>query len=289
MPSAETPPEIFDRHLRRIRRDRAAPRFADHAFLNDHMIAELVDRLDGVKRRFTHALDLGTANGSFATALRTRGVKVTALDAGHRFAADTGSVQADEDRLPFADASFDLVVSAGVLDTVNDLPGALALIRRVLRPDGLFLGAMSGAGSLRTLKAAALAADIAIEGGARARVHPQVDVRAAGDLLARAGFALPVADSFGLQVRYSSLLGLIADLRGMAWTNILAGERAPVSREWIAHAAAAFAARAEPDGKTSEHFEIVCLTGWSPGPDQPVPARRGSGTVSLATALKPAP
>jgi len=287
MSPTETPPEIFDRRVRRLRRDRAAPHFADHAFLREHMTAELVERLDGVTRDFTHALDLGTADGSIATILRERGMKVTTLDPGHRFAAGAAGVQADEDRLPFADASFDLVVSAGTLDSVNDLPGALALIRRVLRPDGLFLGAMLGAGSLTVLKAATLAADIAIEGGVRPRIHPQIDVRSAGDLLARAGFAMPVADSFGLQVRYSSLIGLTADLRGMASTNILVGQHAPVSRDWIGQAASAFAQRCDPDGKTAEHFEIVCLTGWSPGPDQPVPARRGSGTVSLATALKP--
>jgi SAM-dependent methyltransferase len=282
----DTPPEIFDRRIRRMRRDRAARHFADHAFLRDHMGAELLERLDAVKRRFTDALDLGTADGSLALHLRSRGMRVVTVDAGFGFAAAQGGVQADEDRLPFADASFDLVMSAGGLESVNDLPGALALIRRVLRPDGLFLAAMPGAGSLATLKAAALAADIAMDGGVRPRVHPQVDVRAAGDLLGRAGFALPVADSFPLQVRYASLFGLIGDLRGMAATGLLASGHPAVSRRWISEAAASFAGRADPDGKTAEHFEIICLTGWSPGPDQPQPARRGSGAVSLADALR---
>jgi SAM-dependent methyltransferase len=282
----DTPPEIFDRRIRRMRRDRAVRHFADHAFLRDHMGAELLERLDAVKRRFTDALDLGTADGSLALHLRSRGMRVVTVDAGFGFAAAQGGVQADEDRLPFADASFDLVMSAGGLESVNDLPGALALIRRVLRPDGLFLAAMPGAGSLATLKAAALAADIAMDDGVRPRVHPQVDVRAAGDLLGRAGFALPVADSFPLQVRYASLFGLIGDLRGMAATGLLASGHPAVSRRWISEAAAAFAGRADPDGKTAEHFEIICLTGWSPGPDQPQPARRGTGTVSLADALR---
>lgn len=285
--SSASPPEIFDRRIRRLRRDRAAPDFADHAFLRDHMVEELLDRLDGVKRGFSRALDLGAANGSIADALRARGMHVTTLDPGYRFAAQAHGVQADEDRLPFADASFDLVVSAGALDSVNDLPGALALIRRALLPDGLFLGAMLGAGSLRTLKSTALAADMATEAGARPRIHPQIDVRAAGDLLSRAGFALPVADSFALDVRYSSLLRLTTDLRGMAATNLLAGEHAGISREWLAHAATAFAEKADPDGKTPEHFEIICLTGWSPDPGQPAPARRGSATMSLAAALEP--
>jgi hypothetical protein len=134
-----------------------------------------------------------------------------------------------------------------------------------------------------------LAADMAGGGAVRARVHPQIEVRAAGDLLARAGFALPVADSHRLSARYSSLFSLFSDLRGMAATNILAGSRPPLTRRWLADAVAAFAERAEPDGKTTEHFEIVAFTGWSPGPDQPKPAKRGSASASLAEALRKKP
>lgn len=284
-PRMSAPPEIFDRRIRRIRRDRAAQGFSNHDFLRAAMIDDLLDRLDGVTRTFTRALDLGTANGTLAQALRARGMTVTTADAGARFAS--GGVQADEDRLPFADAGFDLVMCAGGLESVNDLPGALALIRRALKPDGLFLGAMIGAGSLSALKATALAADMVTDGAARARIHPQVDVRSAGDLLGRAGFAMPVADGYGLDVRYGSLFGLFADLRGMAATNILAGERAPLTRAWLTAAADAFAARADAGGKTPERFEIVTMTGWAPAPEQPRPARRGSGRVSLADALRP--
>ncbi len=151
-------------------------------------------------------LDLGSFGGDFAPA----GARIARLDAGFGFARRSGGIQGDEDRLPFADAAFELVVSAGVLDSVNDVPGALALVRRVLRPDGLFLGAFAGAGSLAVLKGAFLAAEPA------ARFHPQIDVRAAGDLLARAGFALPVADVETLSVRYAGIGNLLRDVRGMA-------------------------------------------------------------------------
>src|SRR4051812_42838416 len=151
------------------------------------MLEGLLDRLDGVKREFRDVLDLG----SFAGDLQLPGARIARLDAGFGFARAAGGVQADEDRLPFADASFDLVISAGVLDQVNDVPGALALVRRVLRPDGLFLGAFAGAGTLATLRACILAAEA---DRPAARFHPQIDVRSAGDLLSRAGFALPVAD-----------------------------------------------------------------------------------------------
>ncbi len=129
-----------------------------------------------------------------------------------------------------------------------------------------------------------LAADD-VEGGAAARVHPQIDVRAAGDLLVRAGFALPVVDSQPVEVRFRSLPDLVRDLRGMGATNLLASRsRRPLGRHALAAAIADFDSAGD---KTTERFEILHLLGWSPSPDQPRPAARGSATVSLADALKP--
>lgn len=270
--------EIFDRALRRRRRDRAAPRYPAFTFLRDHMLDGIAERLDAVKRDFAEVLDMGSFGGDFALP----GARIVRMDAGFGFAQQGGGVQAEEDRLPFADASFDLVVSAGVLDQVNDVPGALALARRVLRPDGLFLGAFLGAGTLSTLRACLMAAEAERP---VARFHPQIDVRSAGDLLGRAGFALPVADVETLTVRYANFANLLRDLRGMAATNLLPGAP-PLSRTTLARAAEAFAARADADGRTTERFEIVYLTGWAPDPSQPQPARRGSATASLAEALK---
>lgn len=282
-----TPPDIFDRRLRALRRDRAAPVFAENAFLREAMIEGLLDRLDLVTRPIATALDLGCADGTLTGALRARGIAVTPADAGARFAEAAGGVQCEEDRLPFAPESFDLVVSAGVLDTVNDLPGALVQIRRILKPDGLFLAAFLGAGSLATLRDVVRAADAAAEGGMTQRFHPQIDVPAAGDLLVRAGFALPVADGEAVDVRYGSPLRLMADLRGMAAGNQLSGQRPPwLGRARLAEIARLFAARADLDGRTRESFQMIFLTGWAPGPDQPKPAKRGSATTSLAAALK---
>jgi len=270
----------FDRSLRRLRRNRAG----DSAWLETRIADELAERLDLVARRFESALVLGGSR-TLADLMRARGIKVMHADAGARLS--TGGVQCDEDRLPFADGAFDLVVAAGALDTVNDLPGALVLIRRALQPDGLFLAAFAGAGSLPSLRAALAAADEAEGKGASPRIHPQVDVRAAGDLLGRAGFALPVADSERLNVRYASLLPLVRDLRAIAATNILAARaRRPIGRLGLAAAIADFESRAEPDGRTAERFEIIHLSGWAPAPGQPQPARRGSATASLADALK---
>ncbi|MGI4733283.1 MAG: class I SAM-dependent methyltransferase [Janthinobacterium lividum] len=273
-----SPTELFDRATRRFRRDRAQPDWPAHDFVRAQMLDGIDERLDAVTRRFSDVLDLGCFDGGYVP---PAGARVARCDAGARFAAQAGGVQADEDRLPFADGAFDLVVSAGVLDQVGDVPGALTLARRALRPDGLFLAAFLGAGSLPTLRAVLLEAEA---DRPAARIHPQVEVRAAGDLLVRAGFAMPVADVEVLTVRYAGLARLLADLRGMAATNLLAG-RSPLPRAALGRAAEAFASRAGPDGRTEERFAIVNLSGWAPSADQPRPARRGSGTTSLAAAL----
>jgi NADH dehydrogenase [ubiquinone] 1 alpha subcomplex assembly factor 5 len=278
----------FDRRLRWLRRDRAATRFAGADYLHRLVADDLLERLDLVKRDFRDALDLGCAGGYLAGRLRERGVDVTAADPGFAFALMAGGVQCDEDRLPFGEGAFDLVVSVGVLDSVNDLPGALLLIRKALRPDGLFLGAFAGAGSLPRLRNAMLAADSA-EGGAAPRIHPQIDVRAAGDLLARAGFALPVTDGHSLDIRFAGLPSLIADLRAMGATSVLAERSRPLGPNGYAAAIAHFDSHADTDGKTAERFEIVHMLGWAPSPHQPKPAARGSGTTSMAEALRPKP
>jgi SAM-dependent methyltransferase len=270
-------PDIFDRAARRQHRDRAAAGFSGYDFLRAVMLDGIQERLDSVKRSFADVLDLGCFDGGFMP-----GAAITRVDAAARFAGIAGGIVAEEDHLPFAEASFDLIVSAGVLDSVNDLPGALIQARRALRPDGLFLAAFVGAGSLVSLRAALRVAE-----GDRpaARLHPQIDVRSAGDLLMRAGFALPVADGETLNVRYGDLGGLMRDLRGMAANNALVGRR-PLRRDTLVRAYQAFADLADSDGRVPERFEIIFMTGWAPAPSQPQPARRGSATTSLAAALK---
>lgn len=253
------------------------------------MVEALLERLDLVTRRFTRALDLGCADGALTQALRGRGLEVVSTDAGARFADAAGGVQCDEDRLPFGPGEFDLIVSAGALDGVNDLPGALIQCRRTLRPDGLFLAVFTGAGSLPRLRAALIEADGAMGDAVPQRIHPQIDVRAAGDLLVRAGFALTVTDGETVRASYADPFRLMGDLRGMAGTNLLAGQSPPwLGRRRLAAVAEAFARGAGPDGRTEERFELVFMTGWSPGPDQPQPAKRGSATASLAATLRPA-
>ncbi|MGQ0559482.1 MAG: class I SAM-dependent methyltransferase [Sphingosinicella sp.] len=261
---AHAPERPFDRRLRRLRRDRAASSSGLDP-IHRHGADELFERLRLVKHSFAVALVLGCGDSRLGRQLREQGMPVVNADAGYRFAAAAGGVQCDEDLLPFADESFDLVVSAGGLDVVNDLPGALVLIRRVLKPGGLFLAALAGAGSLVRLKQSIRAAE-QFEGLVPSpRIHPQIDVRAAGDLLARAGFAMPVADCETLTLRYAGFDSLIADLRAGGATNLLAERsRAWLGRGTLEAARTDFAAAAQADGKTAEKIGLIYLSGWRP-------------------------
>ena len=220
---------------------------------------------------------------------------------GHRYPAaivtrigphpDPGSALGDAEHLPLAPQSCDLIVSALALQRVNDLPGALVQIRRALKPDGLFLASLAGGRTLHELRAVLTEAEMRVSGGASPRVDPFADVRDAGGLLQRAGFALPVADSELIMARYPDLFALMADLRAMGATNALvARSRQPAKRAMLVEAARLYAERfADADGRIRATFEIVSVSGWAPHESQQKPARRGSGTVSLAAVLGPKP
>lgn len=275
------PPEIFDRRRRRALRQRAARRGGDR-FLWQYVADELRERLALVSREFESALIIGPMAQYAANIMDGRQCNVTSVCVSN--AEIDGAIIAEEDRPPFEPASFDLVIAGGTLDSVNDLPGALVQIRRILKPDGLFLGHMFGAGSLATLKSLMMAADGDI---AAPHIHPQIDLRSAADLLSRAGFALPVADSDAMPVRYRDWRSIIADIRDAGIGNALAGPRRYPGRDKLARLDTEWRRRADQYGKLEEQFVHMYLSGWAPSPSQPKAAQRGSGTVSLASALKP--
>ncbi len=279
-----TSPEIFDRALLR-RRQRRARALGPVTFLLDRVADEFADRLSAVMRRFDLAVDLGTPNDAVSTALSRLDSIGAIVRAG--FAAEPGSVAADEETLPFGDASLDLVVSGLALQFVNDLPGVLVQIRRALKPDGLFLAALLGGETLTELRQSFAAAESEIEAGISPRVVPFADLRDLGALLQRAGFALPVTDIDRITVRYATPFDLMGDLRRMGATNVLADRRrVPLRRATLLHMAEIYAERfADADGRLRATFEIVWLSGWAPHPDQPKPLRPGSAKTRLADAL----
>jgi SAM-dependent methyltransferase len=225
-------------------------------FLADDMIEDILDRLAFLRHAPTTALLIGDVTQSLGAALEAQGIVVTRADP----APLPGEIGLEQEApLPFAQG-FDFIAVLGTLDTVNDLPGALVHLRRALAPDGLAMMSFTAAGSLPSLRSMMLAAD-----GDRPapRVHPQVDVRAGGQLLQRAGFADPVIDSRSLAVRYRSLGRLVQDLREQGLSNCLARTGAPLGKAALARAQEAFAQMADAEGRVTETFEILTLSGWA--------------------------
>lgn len=283
--------QIFDRRAVRRHRDRAAPRLAQHDFLFTDAAERLADRLLDVTRRFPLALDLGCHSGELGRILAGRGgidrlVQCDLAEAMVRRAGGHGVV-ADEEFIPFADGTFDLVLSNLSLHWVNDLPGTLAQIRRILKPDGLFLAALLGGDTLVELRRAWMEAELSEEGGVGPRVSPFADVRDAGALLQRAGFALPVVDADVLTVSYADPMRLMADLRGMGESNAVRGRRNGFTRRTtLFKALAAYEDMfGGPDGRVPATFQLITLTAWTPHPSQQKPLRPGSGQVNLADFL----
>jgi NADH dehydrogenase [ubiquinone] 1 alpha subcomplex assembly factor 5 len=284
---------VFDRRLVRRNRDRAAAAFGAHDFLFRAVADWLADRLDDVTRKFPRALDLGCHGGELAATLRGRGgietlVQCDLSAAMARRAAANGhaTLVADEELLPFAPASFDLVISNLSLHWVNDLPGCLLQIRHCLKPDGLFLAAMLGGDTLAELRQALMEAELAETGGVSPRVSPFADLRDAGGLLQRAGFALPVADGDRLTASYPDLLGLMRDLRGMGETNAVQERpRRFVPRMLFARADHLYRRRADGDGRLAASFQIITMTAWAPHAAQQRAMAPGSARARLADAL----
>jgi len=284
-----TTPLVFDRPLLRHRLARAAAR-GPVTFLLERAAEDLADRVGAVKRRFPRALDLGTATDAVARALHGQGMVddlFTAAPLNAGLAVRHPAVVADEEAIPFADGTLDLVVSALALQHVNDLPGTFAQVRRVLKPDGLFLAALVGGASLMELRDAFAVAETETLGGVSPRVSPFADVRDMGGLLQRAGFALPVSDVDRVVVRYASPFALFADLQGMGAANaLLERRRLPLRRATLLRAAEVYAERfSDPDGRVRATFEIVWLSGWVPHESQQKPLKPGSAKMRLADAL----
>ena len=285
------PLRIFDRSLVRRRRDRLAADFASGGFLLREVIERLLERLLDVRRQFRRVMILGAPAGLVETQIRSHpGLElVIAADESVAILGTRGRrVVVDAEALPFAEAAFDLVLSPMLLHWVNDLPGTLVQLHRCLAPDGLLLLAMPGGETLVELRQVLTEAELACEGGASMRVSPFADVRDAGALLQRAGFALPVVDVDRITVSYGDALRLMRDLGRMGEGNALRQRRSgAMRRDTLALACQLYAERfGDAEGRVPATFDILFMSGWKPHPSQQQPARRGSASVRLADALR---
>ena len=281
---------VFDRRAVRRQRDRAADTVRQVADVLREAAERLLDRLDDIAPRaagprFARALDVG-GRGVVAPLLRARGLEVVSCDLSPALAAVNGglAVAADEEVLPFAAESFDLVVASLSLHWVNDLPGALIQLRHALRPDGLLLASLPALGTLGELRRALTEAEAGLTGGAAPRISPFPALSDCAALLQRAGYALPVADVEDIRLLYADPLALLRDLRAAGEGNALRlRDRRIPPRALFAAALASLPAEV---ARVPATLRLAVMTGWAPGPDQPTPLAPGSATRSLAEALK---
>lgn len=279
-------PRLFEPRLLRARKRRALHRFREEAFLHARVAGDLAERLEAIARDFPSTLALG-GGGLFSRAVRERPQLSARLGAILETDVAGGYVVVDPELLPFADASFDLVVSPLLLHWLNDLPGALIQIRNALKPDGLMLASLFGGETLHELRLALIEAESELTGGAGPRIAPFASLQDVAHLLQRAGFALPAADRDIVTVRYAEPMQLLADLRAMGETAALA-ERSPygLSRRILARAFEIYRTRfSDPDGRVRATFEIITATGWAPHESQQKPLKPGSARTRLADAL----
>src|SRR6056297_2735336 len=301
-------PEILDTRLleerrRRLLRQMANGRVGNEPppdFLLDHALQDVRDRLSLIKRSFSKALVVGDYGRRVARALVADGVPmVNVIDVAEGFVDDQelGCDRAIEaigggtDTLAVADEAYDLAVALLSLQYANDLPGVLRQIEKALKPDGLFIGVLLGGATLMELRRVMLQTEAEMSGGAAPRVLPFVDVRDAGALLQRAGFALPVTDAESVTVSYANALDLMRELKAMGATNVLVDRsRRPMTRGVLLRAAELYGEEFPADDgarRIRATFELITMTGWSPDPSQQKPLKPGSGKVSLADVLKP--
>ncbi|MFT6559415.1 methyltransferase domain-containing protein [Sneathiella sp.] len=291
--SFSSQPLLFDRSSVRRHRDRAANGdWRTHGFLFEEVADRLAERSLDITRSHDLVLDLGCHEGAFGQALATMGKAqtVVSVDISTGMVGKTPNnlkVVASEEFLPFASESFDLIGSVLSLHWTNDLPGALIQINRALKADGIFLGALFGIETLHELKECLTQAELEIRSGVSPRISPFTEVRDAGALLQRAGFALPVSDVETITLKYKTPFDLLKELRGMGEANaLLDRQKSFTGRKVLMRMAEIYFEKyADEQGLIPATFQIIYLTGWSPHESQQVPLKRGSATTSLTEIL----
>jgi SAM-dependent methyltransferase len=282
---------VFDRRSVKLHRDRAAKNLSAFDFLLTEVAGMLVGRLNDIRRKFPLALDLGCHTGQVSRKLAGyQGIgSLLQCDISEQmvYRASGLRIVVDEEFLPIGSEALDLVISCLSLHWVNDLPGVLIQVQRVLKKDGLLLAAFLGGDTLKELRQSLYLAESEISGGAGPRVSPFANIKDGGALLQRAGFALPVADVDKITVSYESPLKLMRDLRGMGEQMATNTRQKKFTRRDVVFRAAEIyqSTYGDIDGRVPATFEVITLTAWSPSDNQQKPLKRGTGQIKLVDVL----
>ncbi|KAI9208142.1 S-adenosyl-L-methionine-dependent methyltransferase [Polychytrium aggregatum] len=293
--SAPSTQMVFDRSVKKLQRDRSAvakdARTVD--YLKDEVAARVVDRLLDIKRNYKSIVDLGSGAGHIVKHLEsdmTEEVIMTDmsekllyrdqdLDAEREVTIKRQIV--DEELLPFEENSVECILSSLSLHWVNDLPGSLIQIRRSLKPDSVFIGAIFGEDTLYELRTSLQLAEIERVGGISPHVSPMATVRDIGSLLSRAGLVLTTVDIDEIVINYPSMFELIEDLQTMGESSALLA-RHHLGKDTLAAASAIYrSVYGDQDGAVPATFQVIYMIGWKEDPSQPKPLPRGSAEVSF--------
>ncbi|MEP1205725.1 MAG: methyltransferase domain-containing protein [Rhizobiaceae bacterium] len=279
---------MFSDSLHELRLLRAKARYAaGNEFLLQHATEDMIERLSAVTMQFDQTLLLFGRSREVAGPLQECPQINQILRVEEAIHLDQADHIASPDALELAEQSADLIIAPLTLHWSNDLPGTLIQLRRCLRPNGLMLASLPGPDTLHELRQSLLQAESELRGGAGNRVDPFTDIRDAGSLLQRAGFAIPVADQEVLTVRYDTVFDLIGDLRNFGATLQLENNKnPPLTRQIVARMAEIYAEKfSDPDGRIRATFSLISMSGWSPHESQQKPLRPGSAKTRLADAL----
>nr|CAG4651986.1 EOG090X09JT [Triops cancriformis] len=284
---------VFDRQTK-LRQKTVSANNADvevYDYLKEEVGFRVADRIFDIKRHFPKILDLGCGRGYVSRHISDDSVgHVTMCDMSAMHLDQAHAPQtvpftkkvADEESLDFPDESMDLVVSSLSLHWVNDLPGVFQKIQKILRPDGVFLGAMWGGDTLFELRSSLQAAETERKGGVSPHISPFVTVQDIGSLMNRAGFTMLTIDTEDIKVGYPSMLHLIQDLKGMGENNAAWSRPLRLSKDVLVAANAIYQTLyGQEDGTVPATFHVVYMIGWKPHSSQPKPLERGTGDVSL--------
>ncbi|KAF1394527.1 hypothetical protein PFLUV_G00001240 [Perca fluviatilis] len=272
---------VFNREMKKKQKEWAASlRDGDQFdYLRDEVGGRVADRVYDIVRTFPLALDIGGGKSHIAGHLSKK--------QSRRSEIPTHRLLADEEFLPFKENTFDLVVSSLSLHWINDLPGALRQIQQVLKPDGVFIGAMVGGETLYELRCSLQLAETEREGGFSPHVSPYTAVTDLGNLLGRAGFSMLTVDVDDVQVNYPGIIEVMTDLQGMGESNCAWNRKSLLHRDTILAAEAIYKEMyGNEDGSIPATFEILYMIGWKPHESQAKPAKRGSANVSFGDLSK---
>ncbi len=278
---------LFDRALYRKRRNKSAEGFEQHDFLHKLVEERAAERLDAMDKYFEQALIIGATTNTLSHHPKL-GHSIFADFAPQRLPRHTHRCTLDEEMLPIANQSLDVIISLLSFHTINDIPGALIQMRRALKPDGLLLIITAGAQTLKELRESLAHGEMLSCGGLSPRVSPFLEVRDAGSLLQRAGLALPVVDNEILTLSYPNMLALTDELRKAGEAHIMSERKNHMTVRHIIQQADSYYRdnHSDNEGRISSTIELLYLTAWAPHPSQQAPAKRGSGNVNLHDFLK---